>query len=284
MAINRTMDRHSFSQISSAIPMPDLLGVQVDSFRNFLQLDKPEDQRDPHGLHEVLGNIFPIEDTHKNYILEYKSYYFGISKYSPEECMERGVTYAVPLKVRLILHITDEFDRSKYAHSIEQEVYFGNIPFMTSRGTFVINGAERVIVSQLQRSPGVFFDEYTHPNGTRLYQGRVIPFRGSWIDFTTDIQDCIYVIIDRRRKFPVTSLLRTLGFSTDADIFRVFGLSGKSKLNAKTSKKLIGKVLVDDLVDTKTGEILAESRTELTVELLNDLISSGIKELEIVSP
>ena len=284
MAINRTMDRHSFSQISSAIPMPDLLGVQVDSFRNFLQLDKPEDQRDPHGLHEVLGNIFPIEDTHKNYILEYKSYYFGISKYSPEECMERGVTYAVPLKVRLILHITDEFDRSKYAHSIEQEVYFGNIPFMTSRGTFVINGAERVIVSQLQRSPGVFFDEYTHPNGTRLYQGRVIPFRGSWIDFTTDIQDCIYVIIDRRRKFPVTSLLRTLGFSTDADIFRVFGLSRKSKLNAKTSKKLIGKVLVDDLVDTETGEILAESRTELTVELLNDLISSGIKELEIVSP
>ena len=284
MAINRTMDRHSFSQISSAIPMPDLLGVQVDSFRNFLQLDKPEDQRDPHGLHEVLGNIFPIEDTHKNYILEYKSYYFGISKYSPEECMERGVTYAVPLKVRLILHITDEFDRSKYAHSIEQEVYFGNIPFMTSRGTFVINGAERVIVSQLQRSPGVFFDEYTHPNGTRLYQGRVIPFRGSWIDFTTDIQDCIYVIIDRRRKFPVTSLLRTLGFSTDADIFRVFGLSRKSKLNAKTSKKLIGKVLVDDVVDTETGEILGESRTELTVELLNDLISSGIKELEIVSP
>lgn len=198
--------------------------------------------------------------------------------------MERGVTYAVPLKVRLILHITDEFDRSKYAHSIEQEVYFGNIPFMTSRGTFVINGAERVIVSQLQRSPGVFFDEYTHPNGTRLYQGRVIPFRGSWIDFTTDIQDCIYVIIDRRRKFPVTSLLRTLGFSTDADIFRVFGLSGKSKLNAKTSKKLIGKVLVDDVVDTETGEILGESRTELTVELLNDLISSGIKELEIVSP
>ena len=284
MAINRTMDRHSFSQISSAIPMPDLLGVQVDSFRNFLQLDKPEDQRDPHGLHEVLGNIFPIEDTHKNYILEYKSYYFGISKYSPEECMERGVTYAVPLKVRLILHITDEFDRSKYAHSIEQEVYFGNIPFMTDRGTFVINGAERVIVSQLQRSPGVFFDEYTHPNGTRLYQGRVIPFRGSWIDFTTDIQDCIYVIIDRRRKFPVTSLLRTLGFSTDADIFRVFGLSGKSKLNEKTSKKLIGKVLVDDVVDTETGEILGESRTELTIELLNDLISSGIKELEIVSP
>ncbi len=284
MAHNQTMNRHSFSHFSSVLQMPDLLGVQVDSFKNFLQLDTPEDQRAPHGLHEVLGNIFPIEDTHKNYILEYKSYYFGISKYSPEECMERGVSYAVPLKVRLILHITDEFDRSKYAHSIEQEVYFGNIPFMTNRGTFVINGAERVIVSQLQRSPGVFFDEYTHPNGTRLYQGRVIPFRGSWIDFTTDIQDCLYVIIDRRRKFPVTSLLRTLGFSTDADVFRVFGLSEKSKLDAKTLKKLIGKVLVEDLVDTETGEILAESRTELTVELLNDLKNAGIKELESASP
>ena len=258
MAVNQAQSRHSFSRLSSAVPMPDLLGVQVDSFSNFLQLDASEHNREDHGLHEVLANIFPIEDTHKNYILEYKSYYFGLSKYSPEECMERGVTYAVPLKVRLILHITDEFDRSKYAHSIEQEVYFGNIPFMTNRGTFIINGAERVIVSQLQRSPGVFFDEYTHPNGTRLYQGRVIPFRGSWIDFTTDIQDCIYVIIDRRRKFPVTTLLRTLGFSSDADIFRIFGFVQTFKLNKRASKSLIGKVLIEDVFNTETGEILAE--------------------------
>lgn len=284
MAVNQTENRHSFSKISSAVPMPDLLGVQIDSFRNFLQLDTPEDSREMHGLHEVLKNIFPMEDTHKNYILEYKSYYFGTSKYSPEECMERGVTYAVPLKVRLILHITDEFDRSKYAHSIEQEVYFGNIPFMTNRGTFIINGAERVIVSQLQRSPGVFFDEYTHPNGTRLYQARVIPFRGSWIDFTTDIQDCIYVIIDRRRKFPVTSLLRTLGFSSDADIFRVFDFAQKFKLGPKSSKKVVGKVLIDDLIDTETGEILAESRTELTPDLIADLTAAKVKEVECVSP
>tara|TARA_Y100000590_G_scaffold389751_1_gene465019 strand:- start:7280 stop:11053 length:3774 start_codon:yes stop_codon:yes gene_type:complete len=284
LAENQTKNRQSFSKISSAVPMPDLLGVQIDSFSNFLQLDSPEESRDMHGLHEVLHNILPIEDTHKNYILEYKSYYFGASKYSPEECMERGVTYAVPLKVRLILHITDEFDRSKYAHSIEQEVYFGNIPFMTSRGTFIINGAERVIVSQLQRSPGVFFDEYTHPNGTRLYQARVIPFRGSWIDFTTDIQDCIYVIIDRRRKFPVTTLLRTLGFSSDADIFRIFDFAQKFKLDSKSSKKVVGKVLVDDIIDTNTGEILAESRSELTADLVADLIAAKVKELECVSP
>lgn len=284
MTKNHSVERESFTRITPVMPMPDLLGVQIDSFRHFLQLDTPEDERASHGLQEVLQNIFPIEDTHKNYILQFKSYYFGTSKYNPEECMERGVTYAVPLKVRLILHITDEFDRSKYAHSIEQAVYFGNIPFMTGRGTFIINGAERVIVSQLQRSPGVFFDEYTHPNGTRLYQGRVIPFRGSWIDFTTDIQDCLYVIIDRRRKFPVTSLLRTLGFSSDADIFRAFGLSKKSKLNGNTLQSLIGKVLVEDLVDTETGEIMGESRSELTVDLLNELKDAGFKDLEYVAP
>ena len=284
MAVNQAQSRHSFSRLSSAVPMPDLLGVQVDSFSNFLQLDASEHNREDHGLHEVLANIFPIEDTHKNYILEYKSYYFGLSKYSPEECMERGVTYAVPLKVRLILHITDEFDRSKYAHSIEQEVYFGNIPFMTNRGTFIINGAERVIVSQLQRSPGVFFDEYTHPNGTRLYQGRVIPFRGSWIDFTTDIQDCIYVIIDRRRKFPVTTLLRTLGFSSDADIFRIFGFVQTFKLNKRASKSLIGKVLIEDVFNTETGEILAESRSELTSDVIDVLLAAKIKDVDCVSP
>ena len=231
MTKNNSFERSSFSKIETDLQMPDLLGVQIDSFKNFLQIGVEESDRKLIGLNEVLGNIFPIEDSHKNYTLEYKGYFFGKSKYSPEECMDRGVTYAVPLKVRLVLHITDEFDRSKYAHSIEQEVYFGNIPYMTNRGTFVINGAERVIVSQLQRSPGVFFDEFTHPNGTRLYQGRVIPFRGSWIDFTTDIQDCLYVIIDRRRKFPVTTMLRALGFSTDSDIFTILGLSKKIVIN-----------------------------------------------------
>ena len=261
MTNNNSFDRTSFSKIETDLQMPDLLSVQLDSFKNFLQIGVEENERKLIGLNEVLENIFPIEDSHKNYTLEYKGYFFGTSKYSPEECMDRGVTFAVPLKVRLVLHITDEFDRSKYAHSIEQEVYFGNIPFMTNRGTFVINGAERVIVSQLQRSPGVFFDEFTHPNGTRLYQGRVIPFRGSWIDFTTDIQDCLYVIIDRRRKFPVTTMLRALGFSSDSDIFTILGLSNKITINSKNLKKLIGQVLVNDVIDVNTGEILAESRS-----------------------
>ncbi len=283
MTKNNSFERKSFSKIETDLQMPDLLSVQLDSFNNFLQIGVEENERKLIGLNEVLENIFPIEDSHKNYTLEYKGYFFGTSKYSPEECMDRGVTYAVPLKVRLVLHITDEFDRSKYAHSIEQEVYFGNIPFMTNRGTFVINGAERVIVSQLQRSPGVFFDEFTHPNGTRLYQGRVIPFRGSWIDFTTDIQDCLYVIIDRRRKFPVTTMLRALGFSSDSDIFTILGLSQKIIINAKNAKKLIGQVLVNDVIDVNTGEILAESRSVINSDVFNLLKSAGIKDCEVVS-
>ena len=283
MTNNNSFDRTSFSKIETDLQMPDLLSVQLDSFKNFLQIGVEENERKLIGLNEVLENIFPIEDSHKNYTLEYKGYFFGTSKYSPEECMDRGVTYAVPLKVRLVLHITDEFDRSKYAHSIEQEVYFGNIPYMTNRGTFVINGAERVIVSQLQRSPGVFFDEFTHPNGTRLYQGRVIPFRGSWIDFTTDIQDCLYVIIDRRRKFPVTTMLRALGFSSDSDIFTILGLSNKITINSKNLKKLIGQVLVNDVIDVNTGEILAESRSVINSDTLKLLKSAGIKHCEVVS-
>ena len=283
MTNNNSFDRTSFSKIETDLQMPDLLSVQLDSFKNFLQIGVEENERKLIGLNEVLENIFPIEDSHKNYTLEYKGYFFGTSKYSPEECMDRGVTFAVPLKVRLVLHITDEFDRSKYAHSIEQEVYFGNIPFMTNRGTFVINGAERVIVSQLQRSPGVFFDEFTHPNGTRLYQGRVIPFRGSWIDFTTDIQDCLYVIIDRRRKFPVTTMLRALGFSSDSDIFTILGLSNKITINSKNLKKLIGQVLVNDVIDVNTGEILAESRSVINSDTFKLLKSAGIKDCEVVS-
>jgi len=264
--------------------MPNLLAIQLESFNHFMQKDVIEKERMPHGLEEVLNNTFPIEDTHRNYVLEYKNYYFGLPKYSPQECLGRGVTYAVPLKVRLILHITDEYDRSKFAHSIEQDVYFGNIPFMTERGTFVINGAERVIVSQLQRSPGVFFDEHIHPNGTKLFQARVIPFRGSWIDFTTDIRDCLYVIIDRRRKFPVTTLLRALGFSSDADIYRAFGLIKESALNTKTQKQLLGHTLMEDVVNIETGEIIGEARSELTDELMEDLQKTGLKSILYVEP
>ena len=207
------------------------------------------------GLEEVFKSVFPIEDSHKNYVLEYKSYFLGLAKYTAEECMDRGLTFSVPLKVRLVLHITNEDDRSKYDQSIEQEVYFGNIPYMTNKGTFVINGAERVIVSQLQRSPGVFFDQSVHPNGTKLFQARIIPARGSWVDFTTDINDCLFVIIDRRRKFPVTMLLRALGYSSNSDIFNAFGSTKVLNPQKDDLSLNIGATLTEDIVDTRTGEI-----------------------------
>ena len=205
-------------------------------------------------------------------------------RYTPEECMDRGLTYSVPLKVRLVLHITNEDDRSKYDQSIEQEVYFGNIPMMTKKGTFVINGAERVIVSQLQRSPGVFFDQSIHPNGTKLYQGRIIPFCGSWVDFTTDINDCIFCIIDRRRKFPVTMLLRTLGYSTNADIFKAFNCTQELKINSKDIDSAIGSTVVEDIIDHQTGEIFMEGGSELDEKGIDDLKKAKIKSIEIVNP
>ena len=225
---NRDFARHNFGRIETASPIPDLLAIQLASFEDFLQEDILPEKRKNKGLESVFKNMFPVEDNHRNYVLEYKHYYLGLPKYTVKECLERRISYNLPLKVRFVLHITDENERSKYVQSIEQDVFFGNIPFMTESGTFVINGAERVIVSQLQRSPGVFFDQSFHPNGTKIYQARIIPFRGSWVDFTTDIYDCIYAIIDRRRKFPATLLLRAIGYSTNKDIFSAFGFENCS--------------------------------------------------------
>ena len=184
----------------------------------------------------------------------------------------------------MALHITDENNKNEYSQSIEQDVYFGNIPYMTEKGTFIINGAERVIVSQLQRSPGVFFDESIHPNGTKLFQARIIPARGSWVDFTTDINDCLFVIIDRRRKFPVTMLLRALGFTSNTDIFNAFGLIKEVDFSKDKSiiNNYIGATITEDVVDTKTGEIFFESGVELTVENTADLIESGIGSVNLV--
>jgi|TARA_B100001079_G_scaffold205638_1_gene179416 DNA-directed RNA polymerase subunit beta len=278
----RTSDRISFSQIKSFIDMPDLLSLQKDSFQEFLQEDAAEDEKVLIGLEGVFQNVFPLEDSHRNYVLEYSNYFLGLPKYTPEECIDRGVTYSVPLKVRLVLHITDEEDKNKFAQSIEQEVYFGNIPYMTEKGTFVINGAERVIVSQLQRSPGVFFDENIHPNGTKLFQARIIPFRGSWVDFTTDINDCLFAIIDRRRKFPVTMLLRALGFSTNRDIFEAFGSISSFGLSDKNVENSFGKTLVEDIIDELTGEIFYEGGTEVNQEVIDTLKDAGIKSIEVV--
>jgi len=279
---NPYAERYSFEKTKSEIEFPDLLSVQVDAFQSFIQEHVIEDERLNIGLEEVFRNFFPIEDSHRNYVLEYKSYFLGLAKYTPEQCIDRGLTYSVPMKVRLVLHITNEDDRSKYDQSIEQEVYFGNIPNMTPKGTFVINGAERVIVSQLQRSPGVFFDQSVHPNGTKLFQARIIPFRGSWVDFTTDINDSIFAIIDRRRKFPVTMLLRALGYSTNADIFRVFGCIEEVKLNSKNVSKAIGCTVIEDIINTETGEIFLEGGTELSQDIIDELKKVKIKSVEVV--
>jgi len=280
--INQSEQRISFSKISAFVDIPDLLSIQTRAYQQFLQEWIPQEARKPIGLEGVFSNVFPIEDSHRNYILEYKHYYLGQPKYDPDECMDRGVTYSAPLRVRLALHITDENNKNVYAQSIEQDVYFGNIPYMTHKGTFIINGAERVIVSQLQRSPGVFFDESTHPNGTKLFQARIIPARGSWVDFTTDINDCLFVIIDRRRKFPVTMLLRALGYSTNTDIFDAFGATKDLKVNSDKINNYIGATITEDIVDIHTGEIFMESGAELTSENIESLKDAGIESFRIV--
>jgi len=271
----------SFQKTPSYLDLPDLLDIQTKSYEMFLQLDIPVDERQNIGLEEVFRNVFPMEDSYRNYVLEYKSYYLGTPKHTADDCIDRGVTYSAPLRVKLILHITDEENRNKFIHSIEQDVYFGNIPFMTGKGTFVINGAERVVVCQLHRSPGVFFDESIHPNGTKLFQARIIPIRGTWIDFTTDIHDSLFVIVDRRRKFPVTMLLRTLGFSSNKDIFKAFQCIIEVSLK-DIEKKYIGASLVEDIVDTKTGEIFFEAGEEVSEEMVDSLKEIGVKSINLV--
>jgi len=263
--------------------MPDLLAIQTKAYQTFLQENEAPEARSPIGLEGVFQHVFPLEDNHRNYVLEYNSYYLGNPKYSPDECIERGVTYSSPLRVKLSLNIMDENDRNKVAHKIEQDVYFGNIPYMTNKGTFIINGAERVIVSQLQRSPGVFFDESIHPNGTKLFQARIIPARGSWVDFTTDINDCLFVIIDRRRKFPVTMLLRALGYSTNADIFKAFGAVETVKLKNLDLEVYTGATVVEDIVDVATGEIFFEGGKEITQDVVDLLVENKVKEITVVN-
>ena len=280
--INKKAERKSFSKISAFVDVPDLLTIQTLAYQEFLQEWTPYEAREDIGLEGVFQNVFPIEDSHRNYILEYKNYYLGQPKYNGDECMDRGVTYSAPLRVRLALHITDENNKNEYAQSIEQDVYFGNIPYMTEKGTFIINGAERVIVSQLQRSPGVFFDESIHPNGTKLFQARIIPARGSWVDFTTDINDCLFVIIDRRRKFPVTMLLRALGYSSNTDLFDAFGATKVINVKKDDISSYVGATVTEDIVNTRTGEIFFEGGTELSVENIESLKEAKIEKINIV--
>ena len=281
MANNGALQRRdSFSRLETVVDLPDLLEIQLKSFEDFLQATVPPEKRENKGLQSVFSTIFPIVDSRENFLLEFVGYYIDSPKSTVAECQERGITYSAPLKARLRLSIKEESD-GDYSETTEQVVYLGNIPFMTDRGTFVINGAERIIVSQLHRSPGVFFDELNHPNGTKIYSARIIPLRGSWLEFTTDINDVLYVHIDRRKKFPVTMLLRALGYSTNRDILSLFDLIEDVDV-AKVKKEHMGRIVLSDIIDMETGELLAEANHELTEDALARLKASKIKSVPLL--
>lgn len=276
--------RQSFSKFESSVQMPNLLDIQLESYEEFLQMKVPVDKRESKGLQAVFETIFPIEDSRGNYKLEYVNYFLGSPKYTIEECQDRGMSYSVPLKAVLRLSVSSEEETGKIEEVIEQDVFFGNVPYMTDSGTFIINGAERVIVSQLHRSPGVFFDESIHPNGTRLYSARIIPFRGSWVDFTTDINDALFALIDRRKKFPVTTLLRAIGYSTNVEILALFGMVQEVKLSSRTISNEYDRRLAEDIVNKDTGEILAEAGATLDKDLVVILKKEKIKSVNLVTP
>lgn len=265
-------ERISFSSIKSVLDYPDFLDIQVKSFEDFFQLETPAEKRTQDGLFKVFSENFPISDSRDNFVLEFIDYLVDPPKYSVEECIDRGLTYSVPLKAKLRLTCNDA-DHEDF-ETIEQEVFLGNIPYMTVKGSFVVNGAERVIVSQLHRSPGVFFAQSKHTNGTALYSARIIPFKGSWIEFATDVNSVMYAYIDRKKKFPVTTLLRAIGYGTDKDILDLFGLSEEVKANKAQLKKGVGRKLaarvlktwIEDFVDEDTGEVVSIDRNEVLLE------------------
>ncbi|MDY3978707.1 MAG: DNA-directed RNA polymerase subunit beta [Tidjanibacter sp.] len=290
---SKANDRISFSSIKHLMPYPDFLEVQLQSFHDFFQLDTTAENRKQEGLYKVFLENFPITDTRNNFVMEFIDYYIDQPRYSIEECLEMGLTYSVPLKAKLKLYCTDE--ENEDFDTVIQDVYFGTIPYMTPRGTFVINGAERVIVSQLHRSPGVFFGQSMHTNGTKLYSARIIPFKGSWIEFATDINNVMYAYIDRKKKLPVTTLLRAIGFENDQDILAIFDLADEVKVTKANLKKNIGRKLaarilntwVEDFVDEDTGEVVSIERndviidreTELAEEHIDGIIESGAKTI-----
>ena len=272
MAKQSKNQRINFSSIKSVLDYPDFLDVQLKSFKDFFQLETPAEKRTQEGLYKVFSENFPISDSRENFVLEFIDYLVDPPKYSVDECIDRGLTYSVPLKAKLRLSCNDE-DNEDF-ETIEQEVFLGNIPYMTGKGAFVINGAERVIVSQLHRSPGVFFAQSKHTNGTKLYSARIIPFKGSWIEFATDVNNVMYSYIDRKKKFPVTTLLRAIGFGSDKNILDLFGLSEEVDATTKALKKVIGRKLAarvlrtwtEDFVDEDTGEVVSIDRNEVLME------------------
>lgn len=285
--------RINFASIKNQFDYPDFLEVQLKSFHDFFQMDTSPEKRKTEGLYKVFMENFPIADTRNNFILEFLDYYVDPPRYSIEECIERGLTYSIPLKAKLKLYCTDpdheDFD------TVIQDVYLGPIPYMTPKGTFVINGAERVIVSQLHRSPGVFFGQSMHANGTKLYSARIIPFRGSWIEFATDINNVMYAYIDRKKKLPVTTLLRAIGFESDKDILEIFNLAEEIKVSKASLKKAVGQKLaarvlkswVEDFVDEDTGEVVSIERNEVVIDRetvlenkhIDDILESGTQTI-----
>ncbi len=262
-------ERISFAKTQKIIDYPDFLDVQIQSFIEFFQIGASAENRRQEGLYKVFIENFPISDSRELFLLEFLDYAIDPAKYSVSECIERGLTYSVALKVKLRLSCNDT-DNEDF-ETIEQEVYLGHVPIMTEKGSFVINGAERAIVSQLHRSPGVFFAQSKHTNGTTLYSARVIPFKGSWIEFATDVNNIMYAYIDRKKKFPVTTLLRAIGFGSDKDILDLFDLSeeidsNKKNLKAAVGRKLAARVLrswTEDFVDEDTGEVVSIDRHEV---------------------
>jgi len=274
--IVRLRRRISFAKSDASPEYPDLLNIQLLSYDDFLQENEVPHKRSHKGLHAAFANNFPIEDASSIFQLEFLEYNIDKPKYDEEECRERELTYAKPLKAKLRLSSKADKNSEDYIDAVEQEVYLGNIPAMTPRGTFIINGAERIIVSQIHRSPGVFFDDAVHPNGSRIYTARVIPFRGSWIEFTTDIHDVMYAYIDRKKKFPATTLLRAIGFSSDEDILHLFDLA-EDILPENINEELIGRRIASDVIDLNTGEIIAQRDV-----IFSEALLVRIRETEIL--
>ncbi len=293
MSVKIENQRISFSSTKAVFDYPDFLEIQIKSFVDFFQLGTTPDQRKEEGLCRVFEENFPITDTRNNFVLEFVDYSVDPPRYSIDECIERGLTFSVPLKAKLKLYCTDpeheDFD------TVVQDVYLGTVPYMTPSGTFVINGAERVVVSQLHRSPGVFFGQSMHANGTKLYSARIIPFKGSWIEFATDINSVMFAYIDRKKKLPVTTLLRAIGFESDKDILEIFDLADEIKVSKSGLKKIVGRKLaarvlktwVEDFVDEDTGEVVSIERNEVVIDRevviendhIDEIIDSGAKTI-----
>ena len=293
MASTKKIDRINFATSKNQLNYPDFLEIQLKSFSDFFQIETTPDDRRAEGLHKVFSENFPISDTRNNFVLEFIDYSVDPPRYVIDECIERGLTYSVPLKAKLRLYCTDP-EHEDFETQV-QEVYLGTVPYMTERGTFVINGAERVVVSQLHRSPGVFFGQSLHANGTKLYSARIIPFKGSWIEFATDINNVMYAYIDRKKKLPVTTLLRAIGFESDKDILEIFNLADEIKVTKTGLKKAIGRKLaarvlkswVEDFVDEDTGEVVSIERNEVILdretllesEHIDQIVESGSKTI-----